>query len=105
MTQIVTKFNVDEAVSGNHVTLLDFWATWCAPCRHLLPIINELSAEYKDRIFVGKVDAGTEEELTEQFNVQSVPTVIFFKDGVEVDRLQGSQPKKIYIDKIESLLG
>lgn len=63
MTQIVTTANAKEAVSGNHITVLDFWATWCAPCRHLLPIINELATEYEGRVFIGKVDAEAEEAL------------------------------------------
>ncbi|MBR6042092.1 MAG: thioredoxin fold domain-containing protein [Paludibacteraceae bacterium] len=105
MTQVVTKLNAKEAINGNHIAVLDFWATWCAPCRQLLPVINDLATEFEGRVFVGKVDAGTEEDLVEEFNVQSVPTVIFFKGGVEVERLNGAKPKNIYKEKIESLLG
>lgn len=104
MTQIVTTANAKEAVNGNHIAILDFWATWCAPCRHLLPIINELATEYEGRVFVGKVDAEAEEALTDEYSVQTVPTVIIFKDGVEVERFKGANPKNTYKEKIESLL-
>lgn len=105
MTQIVTTANAKEAINGNHITVLDFWATWCAPCRHLLPIVNELATEYEGKVFVGKVDAEAEEALVDEFGVQTVPTVIIFKDGVEVERYKGANAKKVYKDKIDSLLG
>ncbi len=74
--------------------IVDFWATWCGPCRMLAPTIEELGDELEDKLIVGKVDVDECRETALEYDVMSIPTVIFFKDGEEVARLVGVQPKE-----------
>ena len=75
-------------------TLVDFWATWCGPCRMLAPVIEEISEAHKAVKF-GKVDINAQQELAARFGVMSIPTLVLFKDGEEVDRLIGAYPQEI----------
>ncbi len=76
---------------GNVV--VDFWASWCGPCKILSPIIDELSKERKD-IHFAKVDADAESDLTQKFRIMSIPTLLYFKDGEMVNRTSGAMPKE-----------
>jgi len=89
----ITDSNFEQTIKDNPVALVDFWATWCGPCRALAPIIEEIAAEYNGRVLVGKLDVDESPQTAENFNVYSIPTMIVFKDGVEVDRLVGLCPK------------
>ena len=73
--------------------LVDFWATWCGPCRMLAPVLEELAEEYEGRVIVGKVNVDEQPALAAQFGIQSIPTVMLFKDGKMVDMLVGFRPK------------
>ena len=73
--------------------LVDFWATWCGPCRMLAPVVDEVSAQYSEDLVVGKVDVDKCPELAKQFRVMSIPTLILFKDGQVIDTKVGYQPK------------
>ena len=84
--------------------LIDFWATWCGPCKRLGPIIEEIAAEYDGKAVIGKCDIEENDELTEQFGIMNVPTVVFLKDGKEVDRVVGLAMKNVYQDKLNALL-
>jgi thioredoxin 1 len=84
-----------EIASGD--TLVDFWADWCGPCRMLAPVIEELAGECEGRVKVGKVDTDACRELTESLGIESIPTVILFRDGREVTRLIGVRPREDYI--------
>lgn len=75
-------------------TLVDFWAAWCGPCRMLAPVIEEISEAAKGVKF-GKVDINAQQELAARFGVMSIPTLVLFKDGEEVDRLIGAYPREI----------
>ena len=81
--------------------MLDFWAPWCGPCRMAGPAIDELAEEYKDKAIIGKVNIDEEKELAEKYGVMSIPTVIVFKDGKEVDRKIGFPGKEAYQKMIE----
>ena len=88
----ITKENFDAVVNGDKPVLLDFWATWCGPCRMIAPIVEEIAAE-RDDIVVGKVNVDEEMELAVKFGIISIPTLILLKNGMEVDKIVGYRPK------------
>lgn len=96
----VTDTNFDETLRNNNVVLLDFWAGWCGPCRALTSTIEELAKEYAGKVLVAKLDVDENPNTAEKFQVFSIPTMVVFKDRVEVERLVGLCPKK----NIEALL-
>lgn len=100
----ITSKNFDEIKQQGKPVLVDFWATWCGPCKRLGPIIEELAAEYDGKAIIGKCDIEENDDLTEQFGIMNVPTVVFLKDGKEVDRVVGLAMKNVYQDKLNSLL-
>ncbi len=88
---------------GNGAAVVDFWATWCGPCKMLGPTIEELADELEGQAVVGKVDVDENRDLASQFGVMSIPTVVFFKDGKEVSRLVGVQSKEKLLETVKSL--
>ncbi|MFC5403538.1 thioredoxin [Cohnella soli] len=101
MAVAITKENFTENVAQG-VSLLDFWAPWCGPCKMQLPIVEELSEELKGTATIAKVNVDEEPELASQFGVMSIPTLILFKDGQPVDKLVGLQSKAALQAKIQS---
>ncbi|MEM1486107.1 thioredoxin [Oscillospiraceae bacterium PP1C4] len=101
----VAHFTKDTFQSGvldsKGIVLVDFWASWCGPCKMLAPIIDELSADFSGKAVVGKVDIDEEQELAVQFGVMSIPTLVLFKDGKEVNRMVGLQSKQALAQLIE----
>ena len=91
-------------VKQDKPVLVDFWATWCGPCRMLAPVVEEVSAAHADDVVVGKVDVDKCPELAQQFGVMSIPTLILFKDGQVVDTLVGYHPKAALEDLIKKAL-
>ena len=100
----ITTQNFDEVISQGKPVLMDVWATWCGPCKRLGPIIEELAAEYDGKAVVGKCDIEENDDLTEKFGIMNVPTVVFLKDGKEVDRVVGLAMKNVYEEKLNALL-
>jgi thioredoxin 1 len=100
----INSQNFADLTSQGKPVVLDFWATWCGPCKRLGPIIEEIAAEYEGKAIVGKCDIEENEELTDKFGIMNVPTVVFLKDGKEVDRVVGLAMKNVYQDKINALL-
>ena len=98
------KEGFDKAVSGELPVLVDFWATWCGPCKMLAPTIEKLAEKYDGRLLVGKVDVDEESALAQQFGVMSIPTVVLIKDGKEVDRIVGFLPQTAFEKLIDSNL-
>ncbi len=98
----LTKADFDTQIKSG-VALVDFWAVWCGPCKMAGPIIDELSVEYAGKVLVGKVDVDKEGELAQKFGVMSIPTVILFKDGVEVARQVGFSGKTGYLELLKKV--
>ena len=101
----ITDASFDEVVlKSDKPVLVDFWATWCGPCRMLGPVIEELATEYEGRVVVGKVDVDNNQEFAAKYGVRNIPTVLVFKDGEVVGRQVGVALKKTYTDALDSLL-
>ena len=92
-----------EKMTSSGISMIDFWAEWCMPCQALLPVIDDLAKTLENSVNVGKVNVDENRELAKEFKVMSIPTVIFFKDGQEVERLVGGYPKSKYLECIEKL--
>ena len=98
---VITKENFENEVLKSELpVLVDFWATWCGPCRMLAPVVGEISEEYAGRVKVGKVNVDEEPELAEMFGILSIPTLLYFKDGKQVDSSIGYRAK----EKITAML-
>ena len=100
----ITSQNFDEVKQQAKPVLIDFWATWCGPCKRLGPIIEELAFEYDGKAVIGKCDIEENTDLTDMFGIMNGPTVVFLKDGKEVDRVVGLAMKNVYQDKLNALL-
>jgi len=100
----LTQNNFKDTLNNNKVVLVDFWAAWCGPCRMLGPTIDELAKDYEDKAVVGKIDTVEEEGLAAQFGIRSIPTILIFKNGKQVEQVTGVRPKSFYSDKIDYYL-
>jgi thioredoxin 1 len=100
----ITDVNFEETIRNNKLVFVDFWATWCGPCRALAPTIDELAQEYAGKILIGKIDADGNSLSGEKFGVFSIPTMILFKDGQEVERLVGLCPKDNIVAVLDKYL-
>lgn len=100
----ITEGNYQELIASGNPVVIDFWAPWCGPCKMVSPIIDELAAEYEGKVTIGKCDVDDNGDVAAAFGIRNIPTVLFFKDGKQVDKQVGSAPKPIYAQKIEALL-
>jgi thioredoxin 1 len=101
-----TDSNFQEKVlSSDKLTVIDFWAEWCGPCRAIGPVIEELSKEYTGKVNVGKVNVDHNPQLSVNYGITSIPAILFIKDGKVVDKLVGAQPKSNFVKKIEAHIG
>ena len=87
--QHLTAEGFDEAISAAPLAMVDFWATWCGPCKILGPVVEKLAEEYDGKALVGKVDTDSEMSLAQRFGISAIPTLIFFKNGAELTRSVG----------------
>ncbi len=104
MTQMISKEAYDKLIAEGMPMIIDFSATWCGPCKKLSPIIDEIATEYAGKINVCKCDVDDNEELASMYGVRNIPTVIFIKNGQEVDRTVGAMPKSALIEHVQNLL-
>jgi thioredoxin 1 len=101
----ITDANFDELVlKSDKPVIVDFWAEWCGPCRMIGPIIDEMSKEYEGKAVIGKVNVDLNSNVSAKFNVRSIPTVLFIKNGEVVDKSVGAVPKTNLVSKLEALL-
>jgi len=101
----VTDANFESEVLKSDVpVLVDFWATWCGPCKMIAPVVAELAEEYAGRLKVAKIDVDKNNSVASQFRIMSIPSLLFFKGGEKVDQIIGAVPKQHFVDKITRIL-
>ena len=104
MAQVITSENFEALLNTGKPMVLDFWATWCGPCRMIGPSIEQLAQEYDGRAIVGKCDVDQDDELSARFGVRNIPTILFIKDGQVVDKQVGAASKAVLEEKLKALL-
>lgn len=104
MEKVITNTNFQEILAEPGLLVIDFWATWCGPCRILAPTVDELAGEYAGRATVAKCNVDDCEEIAAQFGIRNIPTLVFVKNGAIVDRTVGVLPKQEIAAKIEQYL-
>ena len=102
---LLTEANFQsEVLSSPQPVLVDFWATWCGPCKVIAPVVEEIATEYQGRVKVAKLDVDTAPALAQKYGVQAIPTLMFFKDGKVIDQSLGLVSKRELQGKLEKLL-
>jgi len=99
----LTKENFDATVAEG-VTMVDFWAPWCGPCRMIAPVVEELAEDFEGKATIGKVNTDEQQELAVQYGIRSIPAILFFKNSEVVDQMIGAASKDAFADKINKLL-
>lgn len=103
METVIYDNNIDEVLASAKPVMIDFWATWCGPCRVLSPTVDEVAAEIGDKAVIAKCNVDDCEEVAGRFGIRNIPTLLFFKKGELVDRTVGVVSKQEIISKIENL--
>lgn len=104
MEKVITDANFAETINGGMPVMVDFWATWCGPCRAISPTVEELAVEYEGKVVVGKCNVDDCQACAMEYRVRNIPTLLFFKDGKQVDKLVGAVSKAEIAKKLDALL-
>ena len=104
MAKIATNTSFDGLLEDERLVIVDFWATWCGPCRMLSPLLDEVEEEMADKIVVVKVNIDDADEIALRYRIMSIPTLLFFKGGELVDKSVGAMPKNVLVDRINKNL-
>ena len=104
MAIIATNTSFDSLLENEKLVIVDFWATWCGPCRMLSPLLDEVEEEMSDKITVVKVNVDDADEIAMRYRIMSIPTLLFFKHGQVVDKSVCAMPKSTLVDKINANL-
>ena len=104
MAKVASNDNFAELLQSEKLVIVDFWATWCGPCRMLTPILDEVEEEMPGQIQVVKVNVDDADEIAAQYRIMSIPTLLFFKNGEIVDKTVGAMPKNVLVEKINANL-
>ena len=104
MEVTITSENFESLKNGAQPLVVDFWATWCGPCRMIAPVIARLAEKYDGKITVGKCDVEENDELAAEFGIRNIPTILFFKNGEVVDKMVGAQSEAKLDEKFQTLL-
>ena len=102
MAKVATNTNFQELLQDEKLVVVDFWATWCGPCRMLSPVLDEVEEEMSDKITVVKVNVDDADQIAMQYRIMSIPTLLFFKNGQVVDKTVGAMAKNVLVEKINS---
>lgn len=100
----LTDQNFADVTGGAGLSMVDFWAVWCGPCRLVAPFVEQIADEYRGQVTVGKLDVDANQRMATQFNVRSIPTILFFKEGKLVDQVVGAVPKAALESKVKQHL-
>ena len=100
----ITNENYESYKNGSLPLVIDFWATWCGPCRMVAPIIEELANEYDGKVTVGKCDVEEADDIAAEFGIRNIPTIVFMKDGKILDKIVGAASKSKIEEKIKVLI-
>ena len=100
----ITNENFESFKNGNLPLVVDFWATWCGPCKAIAPIVGELAEEYDGKVVVGKCDVEEADEIAMQFGIRNIQTILFIKNGEVVDKFVGATTKAKLKEKFDALL-
>jgi len=104
MALAINKENFKTLLDGDKLVVIDFWATWCGPCRSIAPIVEEVATEFEGKAVIGKCDIEENDEITSQFGIMSIPTIVFIKKGQLLDSHVGVIRKEDLVEKINKYL-
>ena len=100
----ITDESFKELIAGEKPVVVDFWAEWCGPCRMIGPMIEELANEYEDKAIIGKMNVDENDEIPGEFGIRNIPTILFFKNGVLVDKHIGIVSKSLMEEKLKAII-